>query len=1169
VIYVFEDCSLDTARRELRRSTKLVAIEPQVFDLLQYLISHRERVVSKDDLIAAVWRGRIVSDSTLDSRITAVRHVIGDSGKTQRLIRTIPRKGLRFIGEIRETLHAPDALPGATAARLNNDSPARALGPLSGDSQRRQLTVMVCDILGPVGLSGYLDPEDLREVATSSHRAVMGAVERFGGFLAKTASDGFLAYFGYPQAHEDDAERAVRAGLEVIRATAEFRFKSDPAPLRPRIAIATGLVVVGELIDHEVPGEAMIVGEAPVLASRLLTLADPGALVISAGTRRHIGGLFDNASCGTIKLQGVEQPIEAFRILQENTVISRFEALRSEQSKLVGRGEELATLGRCWRDARAGRGRVVSIVGEAGIGKSRLTRALHEELAREPSTAMFHYCSPHHGGSSLYPVIRSLTRTLGIDQKHGPEQKLEKLEAWLTRSSGGRCDDTAFLAPLLSIPGGERYPPPRLTPQRLKERTLAALLSQFKRLAATCPVLLVFEDLQWSDPTTLEFLTLVIEEVPCLPLLLLATFRPEFTPLWPNHRHVSTLSLSRLDRFETRALVRTVAEEKAIADEVVEQIVSRSDGVPLFIEELTKTVLESGFLRDAGERYELARSISEVIIPTTLHASLLERFDRLGSAREVAQIGAAIGREFSYDLIADITGRPEAELGAALAQLSDAGLVFQRGTPPDARYQFKHALVQDAAYGTLLRSARRQLHHRIAQAITELRPELVETQPELLAHHYAEAGSIEDAITYGMKAGRRAAARSPNEEAVTHYTKALELLRTKPEGEERDRQELELMIALGAATIAGKGVMSEEAEAIYGQARELCKRVPGTTHRFTALRGLWNSVYARRPLTQAQELSDELVAVADAQHDDVRRALARRAQGCTLFLRGEFEPACERFREAIELWDPETAAPQILVYGEDASVLCRSYAGTSLWFLGYPERSNAAIKRALADARMSHPFNLGVASYIAASTYNFRANFCEALELVDACLALAVEHGLRYLIAVAQMGRGYARAALGQPEDGLVEMEEGWAVWQAMGAKASNSHQAIWLADACRRADRIEAAFNWVDVAAEHVRVFGERDLEAEIHRLHGELLLEKGATVEAEACLRRSIDIARRQKAKAFELRTATVLARHLNEMGQRQAASELLAPIYGWFTEGFDTPDMKAARQLLAQIA
>jgi predicted ATPase len=502
----------------------------------------------------------------------------------------------------------------------------------------------------------------------------------------------------------------------------------------------------------------------------------------------------------------------------------------------------------------------------------------------------------------------------------------------------------------------------------------------------------------------------------------------------------------------------------------------------------------------------------------------------------------------------------------ALDQVSKAELIFPRGTPPEATYIFKHALVQDAAYGSLLRSTRRQLHGRIAQAITELMPQIIQTQPELLAHHYAQAGLIDDAIAYGLKAGRRSAARSANEEAIAHYTKALELLRAKPEGVERDRQELELLIALGVPTLAARGYMAADVEVIYGRARELCDNVTDTPHRFTALRGLWNSAFMLKPLLKAQELSAELVALADAQGDDTRRALAHRAQGGSLFYRGEFESAWESLRQQIDLWDVDKARAEILVYGEDPSVLCRVYGAYVLWFLGYPDKSSVLICKALAAAeRLSNPHIYAFALSLASTLDILRNEFSQALERADASAAICAEHGFPQWTALAKVTRGRARAALGRADDGIAEMEQGWADWQALGAKLGTTEITVGLADACVKAGRIAAGLDWIKVAAEHARTFYERYLEAEIHRVHGELLLAGAATGDAAACLRRSIEIAQRQKAKSFELRTAMVLAQLWRRQGQRQAAYDLLAPIYGWFSEGFDTPDLKEAEALL----
>ena len=573
---------------------------------------------------------------------------------------------------------------------------------------------------------------------------------------------------------------------------------------------------------------------------------------------------------------------------------------------------------------------------------------------------------------------------------------------------------------------------------------------------------------------------------------------------------------------------------------------------------------------EATDRYVLHGPLPPLAIPATLHDSLLARLDRLASVREIAQIGAVIGREFSYQLLDAVAPVHDQALEDALNQLSKADLIFPRGVLPETTYIFKHALVQDAAYRSLLRSTRRQLHGRIAQAITELMPQIVETQPELLAHHYAQAGLIDDAIAYGLRAGRRSAARSANEEAITHYIKALELLGTKSAGVERDRRELELLIGLGVPTIAARGYMAADVERIYERARDLCDKVTDTPHRFTVLRGLWNSAFLRKPLLKAQELSAELVALADAQGDDTRRALAHRAQGCTLFLSGEFESGWESFRQAIDLWDVDKARAEILVYGEDPSVLCRAYGSWLLWFLGYPDKSSVLVCKALADAeRLSNPFISAMALSLASALHVHRNEFSQALERADASSAICAAYGFPQWTAQSMIMRGRARAALGRADECIAEMEQGWADWQALGAKLATTIMTVGLAGACAKAGRIAAGLDWINVATTHARTFHERFLEAEIHRLHGELLLARGATGDVEACLRRSIEIAQQQKAKSLELRTAMVLAQLWQQHGQRAAAYDLLAPIYGWFSEGFDSPDLLNARALLDDLA
>ena len=688
MIYDFEDCSLDTDRRELRCGSNLVAVEPQVFDLLLFLIRNRARVVSKDDLIAEVWNGRIVSESALYSRITNARHAIGDTGEAQWLIRTVARKGLRFVGDVRARPQ-----PGEAGAELPAASQeTMPLAEVLGSAERRQLTIMACNMVDASALAAQLDPEDFREVVATYHGCVREVAESHGGFVAKYLADGVAVYFGYPQAREDDAERAVRASLAAIAAVPDLNVEGVAYGVRARVTIATGVVVVGDAVGTGATSDHTVLGQAPLLAAQLLALAAPDTVLVSALTHRLVGNMFD---CRELDLP---QPLEAGRVYQvlgESAIAGRFDALRPGHTELVGREEELDLLLRRWQLAERGVGRAVLLIGEAGIGKSRLARALQERLCGVASLIL--HCSPLHKDTAFHPISAELLRAAGIEPGDGAETKLDKLEALIQPSSESLAKDVPLFAALLSIPVGESSSPARLTPQQLKEHTLAALLRRIKRLCDPRPVLMIVEDLQWIDPTSLEALCRIIEEASGLRLLLLMTARPEFTPPWPNHRHTATMTLTRLGRSEIEALVAGMSHGRPLPAEVFEQIADRTDGVPLFIEELTKSVLESGLLREVGDRYELSAPLPALAIPSTLHASLLARLDRLALGKDIAQVAAVIGREFSYRLILAVGGLVEPDLNAALARLVAAELIFQRGLPPEATYVFKHALLQDAA----------------------------------------------------------------------------------------------------------------------------------------------------------------------------------------------------------------------------------------------------------------------------------------------------------------------------------------------------------------------------------------------------------------------------------------------------------------------------------------
>ena len=733
---------------------------------------------------------------------------------------------------------------------------------------------MFSDMAGSTALAARLDPEDLREVIRGFQDACVRAIARFDGFVAKFMGDGVLAYFGYPRAHEDDAERAVRAGLAVVDEVGRLMLQAR-VRLEVRVGIATGLVVVGETVGEGSSRSRCVIGETPNLAARLQGLAEPNAVVIADGTRQLLGGLFDLEDLGPQFLKGMASPIPSWRVVGEHAAESRFEAGQTQRATgFFGREREVDLLMDRWVQARSGEGQVVLLSGEAGIGKSRIVEALRQKIVDEPHTRIRYQCSPHHANSPLYPVISQLERAAGFapdDARRDQARQtgtgsqtivLDRSIMWHPCSRHScRCPSTAATQHSTSLPESRRS-----APYRRSSDLLGGLAKQR-------PVLFVLEDAHWIDPTTLELFTRTIDQLQRWPVLLIVTFRPEFEVPWRHCPHVTALALDRLGQSHVVAMIDRLTDGKLLPADVRDEIIAKTDGVPLFVEELTKTVLGSGLVEEAADRYVLRGPLPPLAIPATLHDSLLARLDHLASVREIAQLGAVIGREFSYELLDAVAPVHGEALEDALGQLSKAELIFARGAPPEATYIFKHALVQDAAYGSLLRSTRRQLHGRIARAITELMPQIVETQPELLAHHYGQAGLIDGAIAYGLKAGRRSAARSANKEAITHCTKALELLGAKSAGMERDRQELELLIALGVPTIAARGYMAADVEGIYGRARDLCDNVTDTPYRFTVLRGLWNSAFLRKPLTQAQDLSAELLALANAQDDDTRRAL--------------------------------------------------------------------------------------------------------------------------------------------------------------------------------------------------------------------------------------------------------------------------------------------------------
>jgi class 3 adenylate cyclase/predicted ATPase len=1077
------------------------------------------------------------------------------------------------LGHRRKMVAAIAELEGA-AARATAQSAATPEPKRQDEAERRQLSVMFCDLVGSTSLSTQLDPEDLRAVIGSYHRCCTELIEQKGGFVAKYMGDGVLAYFGYPHAHEHDAERAVQAGLTLVETVPKLDTTAD-VPLQVRIGIATGLVVVGDLIGKGAAQEQAVVGETPNLAARLQALAEPGTVVISSTTRRLTGGLFDYRDLGTVALKGFGEKVPAWQVLCAGAAESRFEALRATGTPLVGRAEEIELLMRRWEQAKAGDGCVVLLFGEPGVGKSRIAQTIVERLVGEPHTRLRYFCSPHHQDSPLYPSIAQLTRAAGFRRDDTDEQRLAKLEAVLARATDDPGDTVQLLADLLRIPTGDRYPPLNLTPQKRREKTIRAQLAQVEGLAGRQPVLMLFEDVHWSDPTTRESLDMLINRIPGLRVLLIITFRPEFTSPWVGRSQVTLLSLSRLPPRECAEMIANLTGGTTLPEGIADQIVDRTDGVPLFIEELTKAVVESGELADAGDRYTVTRSPSPLAIPSTLHASLLARLDRLATAREVAQIGAALGRHFSHELISAVAPMPQKQLDDGLAQLVSAELVFRRGAPPDAEYIFKHALVRDAAYGTLLRGARQHLHALIACALEERFPETAETQPELVAHHFTEAGRAERALPWWRRAGERARERSANLEAVRHLSKALDLLGSLPETPSRFEEELVLRMAIAAPLIATKGYAAPEVEATYHVARDLCHRLDRPSDLFPALRGLWNCYNVRGELPRAYDFARQLADLADAEEEQpLRRALSRRALGSSLLCLGDLLAALRYLEDGIRFSDAvgeaRNGASGVAFYGEHPGIVCRLYLGWVLWFLGFSDRGLAQTEQGLAMARpQAHAHMLAFALDRRSVVQLLRREHGAALRYAEETIAVATESGLPQWRATGLMCRGFARAGLGQTAEGIADLRTGLAAYHETGGNIGDSWWLGFLAAAHAKAGQIEEALVALDAAMTRVTSAAEHIYEAELHRLRGELLLAVGDQTAAEGSFQAALAVARRQSAELLRLRASTSLARLWRDQAKRTEARDLLAPIYGWFTEGFDTPDLKEAKALLDELA
>jgi predicted ATPase/class 3 adenylate cyclase len=1064
------------------------------------------------------------------------------------------------------------------AASQDGQTPHAATRPPDSrvpEAERRQLTVLFCDLVDSTVLASQLDPEEWREVVRAYQDTCAKVIARYEGHIAQYLGDGLLVYFGWPQAHEDDAPRAVRAGLGMVEAMGQLNARLGQergVQLAVRLGIHTGLVVVGG-VGGGTRQEQLALGETPNVAARLQGIAAPNTLVISAATFQLLGGFFACESLGIHRLKGLAQPLAVYRVLYESMARSRLEAAGGAGlTPLVGREPEVALLRERWAQVKEGLGQVVLLSGEAGIGKSRLVQVLTEQVATEPQAWLTPcQCSPYYQHTALYPWIELLERlVLRFEREESPQQKLSKLEGFLVQYGLPLAEAMPLFAALLSLPLRTDYVPLHMSPEQQKQKTLHALLTILLRIAAQQPVLFVMEDLHWVDPSTLELLSLIIDQGPTARILALFTFRPDFSPPWTGRSHVTQVTLHRLPRRQAAEMTGLVAHHKALPEQVVEQVVARTDGVPLFVEELTKMVLESGMLQEREDGYELTGPLPPLAIPATLHDSLMARLDRLATVKAIAQLGATLGREFSYELLQAVSPWDEETVQRGLHQLVEAEFLYQRGLPPQAIYTFKHALIQEAAYQSLLKSTRQQYHQRIAQVFGERFPEMVATQPELLAHHYTEAGLAEQAVGYWYKAGQRTHERSAHVEAIGHLRKGLELLQTLPDTLEHRKQELDVQVTLGRVLMATKGVGAPDTGAAYHRARELCQKVGETPQFFPVLGGLVIFYINRGEQQTARELGEQMLSLAQRVRDPAGLANAHIMLGNALYFLREWDAARTHLEQGIAFYNAQQPRSQGFLTETHQGVFGLIRLAQVLWSLGYPDQALQRSHEALTLAReLAHPASLASALLFAAEVHMYRREGQRTYEQAEVVLGLAREHGFAFRVAQATILQGWTLVEQGQGETGIAQMRQGLAAFRATGAELARSYYLALLAEAYGRVGQIEEGLQVV--AEELARSDSSGGGEVELYRLKGELLLARSAEhhTEAESCFRQALEIARRQQAKSLELRAAMSLSRLWQQQGKRAEAYDLLAPIYGWFTEGFDTADLQEAKALLDELS
>jgi class 3 adenylate cyclase/tetratricopeptide (TPR) repeat protein len=1055
--------------------------------------------------------------------------------------------------------------PPAAAPAIAAASPATLLPAKAGLGERRQLTVLFCDMVGFTELANRVDPEVLQDIIRTYEDVCAVCIARYEGYVFQRLGDGIVSFFGYPLAHEEEAERAIHAGLSIIEKLAKLQVP-EVGQLQVRIGIATGVVVVSS-------AEKGAVGETMNLASRLQGIAPVGCIVVSERVHRLAGGSFEYQDLGEQTLKGIVRPARAYRIVGVSQAASRFEAAnQSELTPLVGRDAEFELLLKHWQLAQEGKGQVVLLSGEPGIGKSRVLSALLQRLESQGAQAVRFQSSPYHVNSAFWPSIDNFERALMFGRDESPDSKLDKLEALIVNRCSRPLADVRFVASMLSIPCEQRYGAISMTPHKYKDETLRALVDLSEAAAIKQSTVMLFEDAHWADPTSLEVLDLLIDRVRDIPLFIVLTHRPEFQSRWAHHGHVTGLNLSRLTREQSSAMVSGVVGAKALPAELLARILAKTDGVPLFVEELTKSILESGELKDAGDRYEYVGSAHSITIPATLRDSLMARLDRFMPVKEIAQIGAAIGREFSHELLATVAPMNQAALDDGLERLTESGLAHRRGTPPQAVYTFKHALVQDAAYDSLLKSRRQELHGKIAHAIEANFPGIKTTEPEVLAHHLSTAGLTEAAIPLWLSAGERALKRMALSEAISHLDKGLELVATLPASSMRDASELGLRSLLGPAWTALRGWATPQVWTSLHPARALAKSLDRSDALVPIIWGLWVNVLTQGRVAESLPWAQEMLDIAKVSgNSDL--LITGHTIACTCYYwMGDFSKVLEHGEKVHALYEDSKHSHLVDFTNNDPKTAAGGYIANATWMLGYPDRAVRLNDEMLTHARQrAHAFDLGWATSTGADVFSFRREPKVLRKRAEECERLGRENSMPVLWAMlAPRTYGLVLMPEGSFAECIATLEGALAIWEATGGKIDSPRLKAFQAEAMAALGDLEGALQVIALVIEQVERPGwqERYYFAEILRLKGWMLFLKGDLEGAEQSYVASLNCARQQQAKSLELRTSTSLARLMQGQGKRRQARDLLQPVYDWFTEGFDTLDLQEARTLLDSL-